>query len=367
MSDEPIRPFKVETPPKAGLINRLLGRVPREVAFVEIRNILARTPLEKVREGDISAALARANVAPRKATGELRLIFEHAALLASDDEALSETDQQGLSALRRAFQLTDAEANSAIESAVGQIFERTMREALSDGKFTKQEKAGLEATAKALGMSEQQTRWLYESAAVAAVEGALASAIGDRRYTRDEEAQVTALAKSLGVSLMRNDATAGLVAKFKLLAQIDEGLLPSHLVPILLKRGETCHFFGAVTHHQIKTITKRINYSGPAASIRIMKGLRWRFGSIAVQRVATDVMTQLDSGNLYITNTRLLFDGEKKNTSIALIRITNFTVFKDGLQIEKDTGADQYFIGDCDWEIAGACLNSAVRILKEQR
>jgi hypothetical protein len=359
MSDQPIRHFEVRAAPKAGLIGRLFGRVPREAAFVEVRNILATTPFEEVRERDIAGALAKAKLLCREATKELKVIFEHAALLSAADRELSDSDRRGLAALQRAFELTDAEAASAVESAVGQIFERTMREALSDGTFTEQEKVSLEATSKALGMNDVQTKRLYETAAVAAVQATFASAVADRRYAKDEEAHVIALAKSLGVTITHDESTAALVARFRLLAQIDDGALPSISVPILLKRGESCHFAGPVTHHQIKTVTKRINYGGPTASIRIIKGVRWRVGSISVQRVTSDVMTQLDSGKLYVTSTRLLFDGAKKNTSIPLRKITNFTVFKDGLKVEKETGPDQYFLGASDWELAGACLDGA--------
>jgi hypothetical protein len=346
------------------MIARLFGRVPREVAFVEVRNILATTPLEQVRGSDIAGALAKAKLHCRDATKELTGIFEHAALLVTLDRELSDADRRGLAAIQRAFELTDAEAASAIESAVGQVFERTMREALSDGRFTEQERAGLAATSKALGMSDGQTKRLYETAAIVAVQAAFASAIADRRYAKDEETHVTTLAKSLGVTITHDESTAALVARFRLMAQIEDGDLPSIDVPIFLQRGEVCHFSGAAAHHEIKTVTKRINYSGPTASIRIMKGVRWRVGSIAVQRVTTDVMTQLDTGNLYVTSKRIFFDGTKKNVSIPLGKITKFTVFKDGLQIEKETGKDPYFLGASDWELAGACLDGAARKLR---
>jgi hypothetical protein len=211
-------------------------------------------------------------------------------------------------------------------------------------------------------MSEDQTKRLYESAALEAMQTAFTNALADRRYTKDEEARVVDLAKSLGITISHDKAMAALVAKFKLMAQIDDGDLPSLAVQVRLKRGEVCHFFGPATHHRIKTVTKRINYAGPTASIKIMKGVRWRVGSIAVQRMTTDVMTQLDAGTLYITSTRLFFDGEKKNTSIPLRNITNFVVFKDGLQIEKEAGPDEYFLGAGDWELAGACLDAVASV-----
>lgn len=160
---EPIRPFQVAPVPKVGMIGRLLGRVPRETAFVEVRNILATSPFEQVRESDIAGALAKAKLLCRGATTELAAIFEQAALLLAVDRELSDADRRGLAAIQRAFELTDAEAASALESAVAQIFERTMRRALADRTFTEQEKASLEGTSKALGMDSVQTKRLYET------------------------------------------------------------------------------------------------------------------------------------------------------------------------------------------------------------
>lgn len=364
VSDEPIRPFEVIAPPKPGLFDRLRGRISRDAAFTEIRNLLATTSFDQVRESDVTDILVKAKVLCREVSTELQLIFEHAALILSSDGDLNAQDRLGLLTLQRAFELTEEEAARAREAAIGQVFERTMRETLSDGKFTKDEKLRLEATAQSLGMDTTQTKRLYDAAAVAAIGSALASAIADRRYTATEEAQVSALAKALDVQLAQDEKTKAVIVRFKLLAQIDAGNLPTLAVPVLLKRNEECHFAGRAGHHQIKTVTKRINYGGVSASFKIMKGVRYRTGSMAVQRVTSDVMTQLDTGNLYITSSRLLFDGEKKNTAIPFGKVTTFTVYKDGLKIEKDTGSDQYFIGSGDWELAGACLDVAMGKLR---
>src|SRR5688500_1345418 len=102
MSDQPIRGFEVSPTPKAGMIGRLFGRVPRETAFIEVRNILATIPFEQVRKSDIAGALAKAKLLCRDATKELAGIFEHAALLVTVDSELSDADRRGLAALQRA-------------------------------------------------------------------------------------------------------------------------------------------------------------------------------------------------------------------------------------------------------------------------
>jgi len=180
--------------------------------------------------------------------------------------------------------------------------------------------------------------------------------VSDRRISDEEEERLTAMAKNLGVTLKHDDQTQRLVDRFRLLARIESGELPSVAAPIKLQRGEVCHGMLTCTQHEIRQQTQSYRYSGPSASIKIMKGVRWRIGQVSVQRVTRDVMTQLDSGTLYITNKRLLFDGGKKNTLITLNKIVNFTVFSDGLRVEKDSGRDQYFVCDGDVEVLGAVL-----------
>ena len=56
MTDDLISPFEVEPIPKSGPVGRLFRRVPRQAAFVAVRNILATTPFESVRESDVAVA-----------------------------------------------------------------------------------------------------------------------------------------------------------------------------------------------------------------------------------------------------------------------------------------------------------------------
>ena len=193
MADQPIRSFQVTPVPRAGFFGRLFGWVPRAAAFVEVRNLLATTPCAQVRASDVTAALTRVKLDCRQAVPELSGIFEHAVLLAALDHSLTEADRHGLQNLQRAFELTDAEAAAAIESAVGMIYERALREALLDNIFTDAERTRLTATATTLGMLPAQITRLFDAVAAAAVQATFASAVADRRLSQAEDAQIAAL------------------------------------------------------------------------------------------------------------------------------------------------------------------------------
>jgi tellurite resistance protein len=335
--------------------------VPKAAAVVEIRNILATTAFDQVRESDIADVLAKAKLLPRDATPELSAIFEDAALLLTVDRELSDADRHSLDVLKRAFELTDAEANAAVERAVSTVYERALSKAIA-GEFTAADKVRLDQMATALRLPAERARELYSTAAHTAMQSALNVALADRRYSASEEQQLQTLANALGVKLQFDPKTTTLLARLRLLGQIDEGNLPSCDVPILLQRGEVCHqAIAGIAYKELRTVTKRINYSGPTASIKIVKGLRWRMGSIAVQRVTQDVMTDIDRVDVYITSKKVFLKGLRKNISIPLTKVVHFTVYNDGLQIEKESGKDAYLIGSGDWEIAGACLDAAAR------
>jgi len=338
--------------------------LPREAAFVEIRNVLASKPFDQVQRDEVTAILARSRLVQRDVVQPLQVIFEHAVLTLAADRELSSADRRALAALQSAFDLTDAEATEATERAVGAVFKKVMREALADGTFTPSERQLLKDTSAALGMSEAQTTALYEAAAVAAVQGAFDVVTADRRYSEVDEQQVHALAASLGVTIRHADETAALLERFRGLARIEAGELPQITVPIHLARGEVCHFAASsVAYKELRTVTKRVNYSGPTASVRLMKGLRWRVGSISVERVTQDVLTPVDTVEAYFTNRKVFLRGARKNTSVPLSKLAHFTVFSDGIQLEKHAGKDIYLIGSADWELAGACLDAALRRL----
>ncbi len=365
MADDPIRPFESTPATKPGLVSRFLGRLPRASVFAEVRSMLATTPFEQVRHKDVSATLAKAKLICRDVPEELARILEHAALLLAQDHDISEQDRKTLASLQAAFELTDSEAATAIATAVGHVFEGQVRQAFASGTFSTADRRRLEAAGDALGMTQDQVVRIYQPAAEAAFHVAMQAAVADRRYTTDEETTIHALAKDLGFVLKQDEQTAAVLAKFRLLAQIDAGHLPVVIAPILLRRNEACHFSAVATHQQIKSVTTRINYDGPTASIKLMKGVHWRMGSIGVHRMSQDVMTVIDTGTLYVTSSRLLFDGGKKNSSIPLAKITNFVAFKDGLQIEKDSGPDQCFFSVKPTRIGRACLDGAVRSTRQ--
>ena len=114
--------------------------------------------------------------------------------------------------------------------------------------------------------------------------------------------------------------------------------------PLLLRRGEWCvHGIQAVAYEE-RQRTTRIDYAGPTARIKIMKGVYYRVGSAHVSRKTEAYSHSFGEGILCVTNLRLIWMAPNKTISIPLIKIVMFEPFSDGIKIFKDTGKPLLFV-----------------------
>ena len=349
------------TPPhQPTFLQRLFRRPVKENAIVEITNLLAENSIRSVSMIQVGDILKTYDLGFDEEQEPFLGIFRKVLAHAAADRELSSTDREDLAHLQMILNLPDDSVARVREEALSDFYANSLAGALADGRISLGETHKLDAMASSFGLPNDRVKDIYKGQVLKLLQWTCDQMVADRRVTDSEEAQLKAMAENLGVSLTHDSQTQALYDRFRLLAKIDGGQLPTISPGLTLQRGETCHASLVCTQNEIRKQTQSYRYSGPTASIKIVKGLRWRIGQVSVQRITRDVMTQLDSGTLYVTNKRLLFDGAQKSTSIALKKIIRFTVFSDGIKIEKDTGKDQYFIGSGDSEIIGAVLERVI-------
>jgi len=91
-----------------------------------------------------------------------------------------------------------------------------------------------------------------------------------------------------------------------------------------------------------QTRAQRRGYAGASVSIPSgIKGVRFRFGNY--QPITSQEITELDRGILVVTNKRLYFKGQSRNTKVDYSKIIDATIFTDSLKIDKQTGKDDWF------------------------
>ena len=349
------------TPPhQPTWLQRLFGRRIKENAIIEITNLLAENPIKNVSLPQVADVLKRYDLGFGESLEQLLAIYRNVLGHLAADREVSAADRDDLAHLQMILNLPDDDAAHIREEVLSDLYANSLAAALADGRITPDERSRLDAIASSFDLPPARVQDIYKSQVLKLLQWTFNQMLTDTRVTDEEDTHLREMAANLGVTMTHGAETQRLYDRCRLLAQIEAGRLPAINPGITLQRGETCHASLACTHNEIRKQTTSYRYSGPTASVKIIGPIRWRFGQVSVQRISRDVMTQLDSGTLYVTNKRLLFDGAQNSKSIALKKIIRFTVFSDGIKIEKDTGKDQYFIGSGDSEVLGAVLEQVI-------
>jgi hypothetical protein len=255
------------------------------------------------------------------------------------DDALTDDEAAYLAYLRHLLTLSDRETATMQQEVLTARYRLAAGQALADAQLTQAEREGIERLFTALRVPTEIHVAVWTELSKPLIQKRLDEAIADHRLSPHKLDDVRAYATSLGIVELKFDSQSqAMIDPCSLLWRIENGQLPSIAVPISLQKGETCFWSGEAEWHELRTRTVRINYSGPVASIRIMKGLRWRVGSIAPSRVTQEELQRLDRGTLYITNKRILLTGAVKGYQLRYSAVLGFEVFSDAIRVEKASG-----------------------------
>jgi hypothetical protein len=351
-----ISPFQAPILHKRGFISRLLRLRDDAGAAEALAATLAGRDPRDLTAAEIAAALWAWGANGRHAREILRATWGYALTHFTADDAVSDAEAAYLAHLRHLLNLSDRETATVEQAVLAARYRLAVGQALADAQLTPAEREGIERLYSALRVPEDIHRIVWTELAAPLVRERLDQAIADRRLSPHEMDDVRAYANSLGIVELRFDSQfQALVDRFSLLWRIENGQLPSVAVPMTLERGETCSWSGEAEWHESRTATAYVNYSGPVGTIRIMKGLHWRAGSVASSPVTRGELRRLDGGTLYITSKRILLTGAHKGYQVGYSSVLGIEVFSDAIRVEKASGRSPVLILP-DPEIPAALL-----------
>jgi DNA-directed RNA polymerase subunit F len=258
------------------------------------------------------------------------------------DNKLSADELTNIKHLREISSINEEDASKIHNELTSSILKQNYELAVSDGKLTEQEKQFLEQLQKDMCVPADIAKRISEEVRTDYVNNFLKTITSDDRLSPDEERELDSISKSLNIELKMDEATRNKLQRLKLYWVIENGEPASIQTNINLTRNENCYFHAQVEWHEKRRVTKRIDYHGPVARIRIMKGVYYRIGSISPNVVSTEEWRHIDSGNLYLTNTRIIFMGSSKNSSIRLNKVLSFSPYSNGVEVDKDTGKNPF-------------------------
>ncbi len=120
----------------------------------------------------------------------------------------------------------------------------------------------------------------------------------------------------------------------------ENSLVPCRHGELMLDRGEVLYFSTPSGWGQLRSKTS--GYTGISVSIPTgIRGVKFRLGKLTPIR--TEELTLLAQGVLHVTSKRLLFNGDRRNTTITFGRIVGTSLFRDAVEVEKSTGRSDCF------------------------
>lgn len=306
---------------------------------IEVNNLLAKNKLLTVTHADISEIANRygGNILKKSSQG-LSEIYSEYLNYCLIDKALSHKELEELKHLKEILSLTDNDVADLHNIIVSSIYKKGLKDVLADGKIEKSEEDFLSKLQQDLQLTQELANNLSMQVRSQFVKEFFENSISDERLSPSEEEQFDLICKNLNIKPDFDDKIKSQLNRFKLYWVIENGDIPEMNITLSLENGEKCYFHANCEWHEKRTVTQRINYSGPTASIRIMKGVRYRVGSIKPQRITSEEWKQIDVGTFYLTNRRIIFIGQSKSLNIKLQKILSFTPYSDGIELLKDAG-----------------------------
>lgn len=246
------------------------------------------------------------------------------------------------------------------ESSAAEALMRTLEEAMVDGVIDKDEQAAIDRSIEALGITSERRKKAVLTDILA---GYISSAVDDQIVDDDEARKVETVALALGVPFTRKLDKE--FQKARRLWILTEAPLPSTDIPVSLQRDEIGVFLSYATLFEYRVSRISRSYSGPAARIKIAKGIYWRAGQYSGRTESTEELKEIDRGDLILTTDRIIFSGRKKNVSTRFSRVAGIVRHRNGLELHRENAKAIFF--SCDADHVDAIAVYMARIMDGER
>ncbi len=228
----------------------------------------------------------------------------------------------------------------------------------ADGEYSGEDHNALIKTALRLGLKEDE----IDKLRLKEIEDAfkpLKARIYETAHVTDEDLLYLGdLSRKYHITIAQEPALKMCREIYLMEVKGENPLVTSEPAELMLDPGELLYFSTPSGWGQLRSKTSA--YGGMSISLRTgIRGVRFRLGQLTPLR--TEELTLLAQGVLHITSKRLLFNGDRRNTTVSFGRIVGTSLFSDAVEIEKSTGRSDYFFMTA---LHGRYVSAVVQFLK---
>lgn len=231
--------------------------------------------------------------------------------------------------------------------------------AAEDGRLTDDEIKEIQTRYKELGLTQDDLRGVR----VQAYNAALRAAKSDGVVTAEEEAELAKLQQFLMIPESEIAKSKKELARLRLLTEIQNGNPPTiALSNVILQKAEVAYWSEPASILEERVVKRRYEGGSQGFSFRIAKGVSYRVGGHRGHIVTDTAVVPVSSGELIVTNKRVIFRGDAKSFNIRLDKLLELNFYSDGVRLTDDKGKPRVvkFDNEGNTDVVGATLSYAI-------
>ena len=319
---------------KQSLAQIIFRQFPEENAIIELNNLFATRSIKEITFQDIDQIQSKYGLDLRSEY-QLNLEEFYAVFLAHclKDQVLDQTELEDLLHLKSLFLLPDASIDNLHQKIGELVYQQSFEEAISDGRLSKEEKQFLSDLEQTLSLPKELSSKIAEEAKKGFFQSYIETVSEDSRLSPDEEKELHAIATSLGIKLSSSSGTSKKLNQLKHYWSLENLELPQIETELKLQKQEVC-YFECPNVNWLKVSGRNwtvVNLNSNPKEVFTGK-------ESTIDSVYRHQLTRVDSGKIYLTDQRIIFEGLEKKTTIKFDKILRIKTFSDGIEILRETG-----------------------------
>lgn len=341
-------------------MQRLLRQHPAENAVIELNNLLATQSIQSITSADIAAIELRYGLSLSQFMLNLEEFYAVHLNYQLVNQLLTNDGLADLTHLRMLFQLP-VQSVEMLHTRIGEIaFRQRAEKAVRDGQITAEDKTTLVGLQQAISLPSDLADTIYREVCQAHLNEFVQAFGVDARITPDEDQRLQVISKNLGVKLSAESKRT--VERFRQYWTIENTSLPIIEAATSLQKSEQCHFHAeGVQWYEERATARRTNFDDHYEQHKSFDVVDLQSNSTSVQKERFDIIKRIHTGDLYLTNKRLIFEGQEKTSSVKLNSIVGVKAYKQGILVDKLTGKNMLLLMNRDADSLALLIQRLLR------
>jgi hypothetical protein len=360
-SPSELSPFEWREVPEIPLSARLLRRESPDVALIEIENLFASAQPLELSVRHIARITERCRLSPASSAKVHLAIYAKAYRAFVADNRLSDAEESYLDELRRVLSISDDDVIAVERETLIPRFEEMVMTLIDDGIATLDKRAAIDELANDLRVSAVLRQELHSKPLARMLNKAVAERLAGRRMLEEDFDAFVEIARHLGIHPSFDNATPESMQRCAFLWRIESGEFPIIRASVQLHDDELCHFVAAARWLESRSRTFASSQYAVDANVRVPRGQSYRVGISRPHRLTVDELAEVDTGTLYLTSQRVIFQGADHSFAQGLESLRSVDVFADGIAFERDANRHPHLVLDDQAEAAAVVLTCLLR------